>query len=183
MKKAAKAKGLLKMNQSHGRPPWAGMEAHFLFSDELTPVCSPELLSGSVPLRAPADLVGHTLLHVNREIEEWPEWLRAAGAGQVTSPHNLKFDSSRMALDVALAGLGVALGRFPFVADDLRSGRLVAPFDTRIRSKSAYYLTCPQAATENAKVKVFCDWVLQGVADYPAGAAAIDAASHPTTLC
>lgn len=147
----------------HGRPPWPGTAAHFLFSDELTPVCSPELLTGAHPIQSPEDLQYQTLLHVTREIEEWPEWLSVARVSHCQFANALKFDSSGMALDVALAGLGVALGRLPFVSDELQSGRLVAPFNIVIRSKSAYYLAYPEGWADRIKIQVFRDWILENL--------------------
>jgi LysR family transcriptional regulator, glycine cleavage system transcriptional activator len=148
---------------NHGVPPWPGAKAHLLFSEKITPVCAPELLTGDHPLRKPEDLRHHRLLHVTRVIEEWSEWLREAGVNHHDAMTGLTFQSSRMALDVALARLGVALGRLPFVADELESGRLVAPFELRIPSKAAYFLVYPPDATARPKVVAFRDWVLSQV--------------------
>jgi len=151
----------------HGRPPWRGALSHLLFLQELTPVCSPTLLAGRPPIRTAEDLRRHTLLHVTREIDEWPEWLRAAGVKDIDSAQGLKFEATKMALDAAAAGLGVAMVRQPFFADAVKSGQLVAPFKLRIRSKSAYYLVYPDDATGRPKMQAFRDWVLREVAADP----------------
>jgi LysR family glycine cleavage system transcriptional activator len=41
-------------------------------------VCSPRLITGRPPLRKPADLGQHTLLH-SRGRNDWAAWLAAAG--------------------------------------------------------------------------------------------------------
>jgi LysR family glycine cleavage system transcriptional activator len=41
----------------------------------------------------------------------------------------LTFDVAYMALQAAIDGLGVALGYRPYVAADIATGRLAAPFD------------------------------------------------------
>lgn len=46
-----------------GRGGWAGMAEHRLMPMNLTPVCAPALCRGRQPLKRPADLVHHTILH------------------------------------------------------------------------------------------------------------------------
>ena len=57
-------------------------------------------------------------------------------------------------------GLGVALGRAPLVAPDLKSGRLVAPFDFKMPNELAYYLVYPPDAIRRRKIKAFRDWLM-----------------------
>ena len=145
----------------HGRAPWAGLTAHLLAAQMLGPVCNPMVAVGSHPLRRPADLKHHTLLHVTREADEWSSWLRAAGIHDIDPTRGLRFDSTRMALDAAAEGLGVALGREPFVADELHDGRLIAPFDVSLPSKSAYYFVYPEDISRKRCFPVFRDWLLE----------------------
>jgi LysR family glycine cleavage system transcriptional activator len=156
----------------HGRPPWRAAHSHLLFSQELTPVCSPLLSEGPDPIRVPSDLRRHTLLHVTREMDEWPEWLNAAGVDDIDGTQGLKFEATKMALDAAAAGLGVAMVRDPFFTEETKSGQLVTPFRLRIRSKSAYYLVYPDDIADRAKVQAFRDWLLDEVSTDPVTARA-----------
>jgi LysR family glycine cleavage system transcriptional activator len=54
-----------------GRDEWEDVESRFLRGVTLVPVCSPKLLEDGKPLRIPADLVEHTLLHVSTRLDEW----------------------------------------------------------------------------------------------------------------
>src|SRR5690606_7444806 len=56
------AQGQVELAIRLGRGNWPGMISHPLVSVELLPVCSPALLERQ-PLRQPADLARHTLLH------------------------------------------------------------------------------------------------------------------------
>src|ERR1700677_2112097 len=47
----------------YGRGHWPGLQAHWLMAERVFPVCAPRLLTGPDPLRKPADLANHTLLH------------------------------------------------------------------------------------------------------------------------
>jgi LysR family glycine cleavage system transcriptional activator len=52
--------------------------AELLMGEDVSPVCSPELLQGDYPLRRPEDLRYHRLIHDNFRIG-WSTWLQAVG--------------------------------------------------------------------------------------------------------
>mgnify|MGYP003582600031 CR=1 FL=1 len=145
----------------HGSGHWEGVEAHFLLSEELIPVCSHSLCQGPQAIRTAEDLRHHRLLHITPAMGEWGDWLAAAGATHPDSAGGIKLESLRVALDLAAAGLGVALGRLPFVSDELESGQLVAPLDLRIPSKNSYYLIYPSEWKNRPKVRTFTQWILK----------------------
>ena len=64
------------------------------------------------------------------------------------------------AYQAAIDGLGVALGRNPLVAADLKAGRLAAPFDFKMPSELAYYVVYPAEAIRRRKIKAFRDWLM-----------------------
>ena len=59
---------------------------------------------------------------------------------------------------------GVALVSTFAVVDDLKAGRLVRPFDLEIQAGFSYWLVCPNENLRRAKVKAFCDWLLEEAA-------------------
>src|SRR5580692_6961971 len=63
-----------------GRYP--GLSAELLMEEDHFPVCSPKLLKGRFPLRTPADLARHTLLHDVFTVD-WTMWLHSAGVDHV----------------------------------------------------------------------------------------------------
>jgi len=69
-----------------------------------------------------------------------------------------------MAIQAAIDGLGVALGRTPFVEADLRDGRLVAPFDLALPDKAGFYVVAPEETADTPKIKLFRDWLVASVA-------------------
>ncbi|MBM3490799.1 MAG: transcriptional regulator GcvA [Alphaproteobacteria bacterium] len=152
-----------------GRGNWPGTRADRLFSEDIQPVCAPRLLAGEPPLREPADLARHTLLHVSPFDDDWRLWLTAAGLGHIDPRRGLSFDLSINALQAAMDGLGVAIGHSAFVARDLAAGRLVAPFALKVPMHAAYYVVAPLATAERPKVKAFRDWLLDEAAETPSG--------------
>src|SRR6185295_1514376 len=111
----------------------SGFTSDALFSGRLTAVCRPDIAKR---LKAPADLAREQLLDVRHSPEDWPRWLTAAGLPDRTRFQRVSFDFSAFAIQAALDGLGVALVRAPYITDDLREGRLVAPFSLTIEDTS-----------------------------------------------
>ncbi len=148
---------------------WQGCRADLLMPDDSFPVASPDLLAGR-PLRVPADLAWHTLLHVEAapRRQDWPRWLALAGQPRLKPARQLAFGSSAQALDAACHGLGVAVGHRPFVAEDIARGRLVAPFAEVVPGEGAYYLVSRRDLAESPKVRAFRLWLLRTIDPPPA---------------
>jgi LysR family transcriptional regulator, glycine cleavage system transcriptional activator len=150
----------------YGRGQYPGLTSELLLREELSPVCSPALLKGEHPLRTLSDLKYHTLIHDDFPID-WVSWLRFAGATDVDARRGLRFQSSVHAVQAAAQGAGVALGRSALVADDLREGRVVKPFDVSQPVDLAYYLVYPPNALGRPKIKAFRDWIMAEVSRDP----------------
>ncbi|MBX9911302.1 MAG: LysR family transcriptional regulator [Beijerinckiaceae bacterium] len=94
--------------------------------DLIQPVCAPAL---AARLAAPGDLAGQTLLHDAVWRQDWRRWLGFAGAPATVDPaRGPAFSLYSLALDAALSGSGVLMGRRSLISTHLADGRLVAPF-------------------------------------------------------
>lgn len=133
---------------------WHGTEALRLMSAPLAPMCSP-LLRGR--FKEPRDLCAAPLLRSYRN-DEWAAWFRQA---EVTPPviTGPMFDSSLVLADAAAQGAGVALLPTRFFERDLRSGRLVKPFDIEIEA-GRYWLTSLTTRRRTEAMDAFRDWIL-----------------------
>ncbi len=149
-----------------GRGEYAGLEAHVLFKETVTPVCSPRLLEGPTPLRGPEDLRHHLLLHDewpgmwSRGWPDWGTWLLAAGVTGVDTARGMRVSVSDVAIQVALEGQGVALTGLRVVDDLLAAGRLVAPFALSLPLDLGYFVVYPSGLRDQPKIAAFRDWVL-----------------------
>ncbi len=167
----------IEMAIHYGDGAYPGLEAIRLFVEEVFPVCSPRLLDGPHPLRRPADLREHTLLHLDwhPRYGEWPDWamwLRAAGAGDVDAERGPRFSEQTMSLQAAEEGQGVALGSTALVADDIASGRLVQPFALHLTTNLAAYLVYPKDMADEPRVAAFRHWITGEAERSQAGAQA-----------
>lgn len=137
--------------------PRGFLSAAFLAEREI-PVCAPALLAAH-PIRSTNDLDNHVLLHADTRPDAWARWLVAAGKTGASSSDGLRFDHFYLALQAAMDGLGVALGPLPIIADDLASGRLVAPLDGPALPSRAYCWFIPEAMVDDPAVSAFCTWL------------------------
>jgi LysR family glycine cleavage system transcriptional activator len=71
----------------------------------------------------------------------------------------VRFDSATYAVEAAVHGEGVLLGRSALVSADMAAGRLVCPFDLRMKSRSKYYVVYLKSALRQKKVRLFRDWL------------------------
>ncbi len=146
----------------YGSGRYRGVTAELLMREEVFPVCSPLLLKGPHPLKSAADLKHHTLIHDAFEID-WAMWLKTAGVEGVDPHRGPRFESSDHAVQAAVQGEGVVLGRSALVADDLRAGRLVRPFSMGLPADLAYYVAYPVQTAQRPKVRAFRDWLFEEV--------------------
>jgi LysR family glycine cleavage system transcriptional activator len=141
---------------------WPGATSQRLVANILAPVCSPALMKRGPPLRKPADIAHHTLLHSIARPDDWGYWLEAAGAGsRVDARAGMTYQSSAMAYAAAVEGQGLAMAQLFLVEDDLKNGKLVMPFKKTIDMGSyTYYLLTPSHRAETASMRQFRDWLL-----------------------
>ncbi len=145
----------------YGRGHWPGLRTDLLLQEALYPVCSPKLLEGPLPLRAPEDLRHHPLLQDSDwNIDFWQIWLDKAGVGTMSQLPGMSFNYSNLMLQAAIDGLGVALTHAALAEDDLAAGRLVKPFAIEIRTDYSYYLVAPESAADRPKVEAFRHWLM-----------------------
>ena len=149
----------------YGAGDYPGMRVDCLLDEVAIPVCSPALVTGDRPLREPADLCGHTLLHYTAPYDEsfpdWAMWLRAAGVTTCDLGRGPTFSMASMAVQAAIDGQGVALVGDVLVADDIAAGRLVRPFELSFPVKFAYYVVSPLASADRPRVAAFREWLLE----------------------
>ena len=142
--------------QMHGERP--------VFEESVIPVCSPALAEDPArPLREPADLRAHVLMHsVDAKFSwmEWNLWLHAHGLRDLKPAGALQFNQYDQLVQAAVNGQGIALGRLPLLRGLLRQKQLVTPFRKSVVSSRGYYLLRSRRAAGKADVAGFEAWLL-----------------------
>jgi LysR family transcriptional regulator, glycine cleavage system transcriptional activator len=150
-----------------GAGDYPGFRADRLFSVSMALVTSPDL---TPPLREPADLARHVLLHDDAldlvaHGNAWQKWLEAAGvADKVDGSRGPRFSTNMLSIEAASQKLGVALALRPLVDADIASKRLVEPFRIEVKPPSAYFLVCPEVIADRPAVAAFRAWLLEKAA-------------------
>jgi len=152
----------------YGSGEYPGLRVDRLLEEQVFPVCSPRLASGSRALREPADLGSHTLLHSDWDPDnptwpDWEMWLQAAGVEGIDASAGPQFagpEGYTLMLEAAVAGQGVALSSSVLAGDDLRAGRLVRPFVLSMPQPLGYYVVCLTAIADTSPAATFRDWLL-----------------------
>ena len=147
---------------AYGRGDWSGLVIDRLLEERMVPLCSPSLHAGTTPLHTPADLARHTLIHTETKLVTWAMWLEAAGVEDVDVHRGLRFNRADLALEAAIAGLGVALDNPMFAASHVDSGALVIPFEPSLAlpKLGGYYFVCRPEKAALPKVEAFRTWII-----------------------
>jgi len=142
-----------------GDGAWPGLVAERLFGADLLPVCAPRLAER---LKEPGDLKGASLIRVAHAREDWPIWLKAAGASRVAAK-GLQFEYYGQALQAAADGVGIAMGIRPYIDDDLAARRLVAPFSLSVPKGKQWYLVYRELRRDQRDFAAFRRWLMRMV--------------------
>ena len=93
----------------------------------------------------------------------WSEWFAQFG-GTVPPRFVATFDDSDTLHRAASEGLGVALGRMTLARPLVDAGRLLLPFEQRLKAEFAHYLVYPPRSAAHAGLLAFRDWLLREAA-------------------
>jgi LysR family transcriptional regulator, glycine cleavage system transcriptional activator len=142
-----------------------GADAICLFGEQVAPVASPALLKGK-RIRTPEDLLQLPLLDIDDPNSttiwlSWKVWCEAMKLERPRASRGLTFSHYDQIMQAAMAGQGVALGRFPLIDPLVADRRLVMPLtDKRFatRAHRAHWLILSPAAQRD-EVTVFAEWI------------------------
>jgi len=137
-----------------------GLFSQDLLDEWMTPMMHPKLAD---TLTTPDDLLNAPLIHDDsiaflKPRPDWAAWFRMAGLTAPTD-HGPRFSNSDHAVDAALEGDGIILGRASITARALQDGRLIAPFQPALWVGASYRLVCPLGTENMASIRRFRAWV------------------------
>ena len=105
------------------------------------------------------------LLQTRTRPNAWAMWRGAAAVGVNVQPApGTEFEHYYFTLEAAVGGLGVCIAPWHLVMDDLRSGRLVAPFGF---IASGYRYLARRQRLEDEPARLFCEWLQAQAAVMP----------------
>ncbi|WP_182510687.1 LysR substrate-binding domain-containing protein [Phyllobacterium sp. P30BS-XVII] len=155
---------LIDIRLSYGRFHYREHSTEEIAVDAVFPVCTPGFLAQHGPVNTTANLLALPLIHTDwgpaaSSFPSWRSWFETA----LLTPgrdiqRGLTANSSKAALDLALGGLGVALGQGIYSADLIEKGLLIRPVRRVLELGQPYCLTIPQRSARKTAVSAFRSW-------------------------
>jgi LysR family glycine cleavage system transcriptional activator len=147
-----------------GVGPWPEHECHLLGRFSFAPMLSPALAASAGGITEPRHLL--RLPIIGAQQDSWQTWFASAGLEppdlSVHKRHN--YIEQDLCANAALAGQGVAILNHIYFAEELASGRLIAPFNHHCSDDIGIWLVHPASRRNNPKIKAFREWILSAVA-------------------
>ncbi|WP_073250002.1 transcriptional regulator GcvA [Shimia gijangensis] len=142
-----------------------GLVSFPLETEWVTPVMTPEMAER---FPTPQSLKHATLVHDDSIAflspqTDWAAWFRMMGLN-IDATHGPRFTGADHAVDAALAGAGVTLGRRALAVKDIHEGRLVTPFRRAIELQARFRFVCREGAENRPHIAAFHQWILDEIA-------------------
>ena len=136
-----------------------------LANDSIAPMISPNLLK-DIDISHPGEILQFGLIHddsmavFDASIPDWDAWLVKYNLAKEPSTTEIHLSQSDYALQSAIDGNGVILGRKMLAASDLKQKRLITLLpQTTITTNLAYYFICPREKIQTGPVQAFRLWI------------------------
>lgn len=145
-----------------GYGTWKGYEVTILVRDYKVVCCTPEIAR---QIASSQDLARLPLLHPVLSPELWPNILRHLGVTDRAGQNDIRFQDAATMRRGTLAGLGVGLISEIDALEDLKLGKLVAPFGMDVMQGMTqtevpgFYLILPKAHRRIKTISAFCTWI------------------------
>jgi len=145
--------------------PPVGMQTTMLFPEEVFPVCSPGYLEQFKDTQDQIQFFEKSLLYLDDSQKDWinwNEWFTAVNLPIVKPKNRININNYPMLLQAAINGHGLALAWGSLVDDYLKSGALVRPVDTVLRTHASFCMLEPlDRGVIPSSVKHFRMWLLE----------------------
>ena len=149
----------------YSKPAVTEYVSDLLWPVKLSILCHPELAARHAGKELATFIRDNELIHVRIADQPrhhvWTQLARQANLGQINFERGLIFDTALLAVEYALSGEGLALVDVNLFAEELRSGRLVRPFEVSLDDGYGYYLITQPEALSDTAIALFRSWLIE----------------------
>ncbi|MBD9626956.1 LysR family transcriptional regulator [Ensifer sp. ENS06] len=137
-----------------------------LFRDCVVPACPPAFIDGASTVVRPQVLADYPLIAIESkpkfdEPPSWADWFEDCGhEPEEAVSISLRCSSSSVAVQAAIDGQGIVLAQYSMIAADLKSGRLIIPFQHAVELSSPYFVSWPHNALSKPQCQDFQRWII-----------------------
>lgn len=141
--------------------------AHALFAERVGPVCRPDKVTTWCTAKGSKATLGPNahLLHTRTRPDAWKNWAAATNRTWAVETGQ-SFEHFYFSLQAAVAGLGVAIGSWHMVRDDLDNGLLAAPWGF-VEDGSHYCLFSPNSLCDHSPQASLLEWLKEMAKKHP----------------
>jgi LysR family transcriptional regulator, glycine cleavage system transcriptional activator len=129
-----------------------GYKTKRLLDEEIVPVIAPAHYQQ-------ADIMAYEHMQMATRPTAWGDWLQKHQEGNAPQVFGPKFENFTMMIEAVRSGMGVAVLPYMYVAQDIKEGRLLAPFGPPVTSQLGYYLATAEHLSDSPKTTAFEDWL------------------------
>ena len=144
-----------------GLGPDTGLHSVPLDDEWITPVMTPEL---AARFPTPESLKDAPLI-IDDSVDflslstDWVTWFRANGIDH-TPQYGIHFSQPDHAINAAVSGAGITLGRNTLVHHDIRTGSLVAPFRMALGTQARFRILCQEGLEDRPNIRALREWIM-----------------------
>ncbi|WP_119302624.1 LysR substrate-binding domain-containing protein [Dongia deserti] len=138
-----------------------------LMREEFTPVCSPKVAAGAGNNLAEF-LRTRPLLHVRQGDDLYQCWTIFAaqtGLDDLVVDRGIVLETADLVIESAINDGGVGMLDPRMYPEEMKSGRLVAPFQVSVKSGRSYFLVSRAEEIEIPRIAAFRQWVIEQFAN------------------
>lgn len=148
----------------------SGYQAHFLFSEQVFPVCTPAFLAAYPQANTLGGLLSLPLLELDPQHWKarwwspinWTFWLQQFSSQAQVIKTDMTFSHFPMLLDAVLQDVGIGLAWQHLVQDMLDDGRLIRPVTECYPAPSReHYFVCRNDLAELPEIATLRQWLLE----------------------
>ncbi|MBI5256566.1 MAG: LysR family transcriptional regulator [Burkholderiales bacterium] len=145
----------------YGEGPWPDAVSEYLTGRQMVLIAPPRR-KGEPPLKHPADVAQHRLLHHVTVPTAWTRWCAQQQVLGVNPHSGIQLDQYSAIIQAVVAGMGLGLVPACLVADELRRGEVLAPLrgaPGRLQADAGYWLCFPDNRAELEPLLLLRRWL------------------------
>jgi DNA-binding transcriptional LysR family regulator len=149
----------------YSKPTVTDLVRDLLWPVRLSVLCHPQIAAKFQGQSLQQFVEGNELVHVRiadlPRHHMWAQFARQANLASVNIERGIVFDTAILAVQYALSGEGIVLVDTNLFGDEIRTGRLVRPFDISLDDGYGYYLITHPEALGDTAIALFRSWLIE----------------------
>ena len=149
----------------YSKPTVTDLVTDLLWQEKVSILCHPNVAALHAGKGLGAFIEANEIVHVRiadmPRHHVWSQFARQEGLTGLNYERGLVFDTAVLAVQYALSGQGLALVDTALFSEEIRSGRLVKPFDVTLDHGFGYYLITHPEGLGDTAIALFRSWLIE----------------------